>query len=98
MSRLDSTAMVTISWLLGSNFQMPGGSASTGKSSRMRSRAARTSLAAAFRSVPWANSRFTRLAPSSELEVMRSTLGTLDTAFETGSVMMVSTSSGPTFG
>jgi len=97
MSRLDSTAMVTISWLFGSNFQMPGGSASTGRSSRMRSSAARTSLAAALRSVPWANSRFTRLSPSSELDVMRSTLGTLETAFDTGSVIMVSISSGPTF-
>jgi len=98
MLRLDSTAMETISWLLGSNFQIPGGSASTGRSSRMRSSAARTSLAAALRSVPCANSKLTRLPPSSELEVMRSTLGTPETAFATGSVMIFSISSGPTFG
>jgi hypothetical protein len=48
--------------------------------------------------VPRANSRRTLLRPSSEREVTRSRFGSPATAFSIRSVMICSTSSGPTFG
>ncbi len=49
-------------------------------------------------SVPRANSSRTRLDPSSDWEVTRSRFGSPATAFSIRSVMICSTSSGPTFG
>ena len=90
--------MSTISCWFGSNFQIPGCSASGGISSRKRSSAPRTSLAASGMFVVRLNSTLTRLRPSSEVEVIRSRLGTLERVFSSGSVMMDSISWGPTLG
>jgi hypothetical protein len=48
-------------------------------------------------SVPCANSSVTRLRPSSDRDVTRSRFGIPDSAFSSGSVTIVSISSGPTF-
>ena len=95
MSELAPT--ITIGKLFGSNFQIRGASASSGRLPRTRSNAARTSLEAASIFTPWANSKVTLLFPSSELERMRSTPGTPAKAFSIRSVIMFSISSGPTF-
>ena len=97
-SRVEVTARLTTSTLSRSSFEIRGGSASSGSSSRSSSSAARRSLAASSTSVPRAKSRRTRLDPSSESEVTRSRLGSPETAFSIGSVMICSISCGPTFG
>ena len=71
---------------------------SIGRSFRNWSSAARRSLAASSTLVPRENSRRTRLDPSSDSEVTRSRLGSPETAFSMGSVMICSISFGPTFG
>ena len=91
-------ARLTTSIMSRSSLKICGVSASIGRSSRIRSSAARRSLAASSMLVPRAKRRRIRLEPSSDWEVMRSRLGRPETAFSIGSVMICSISSGPTFG
>ena len=95
---VERAPKITTGKLSGSNLRKRGDSTSGGKSSRMRSIAARTSFAASSMLVPCANSSVTLLLPSCEDDRICSILGTLATAFSTRSVIKFSISSGPTFG